>query len=55
MKKKKDKGLCFKYDQRQGSCHKWEGPKLFLIEEVEENWPTNIGGIIDLSKRLKFI
>jgi hypothetical protein len=36
MKEKRDKGLCFKCDSKWGPGHKCGGPKIFLIEELEE-------------------
>ena len=36
MKEKRDKGLCFKCDSKWGPDHRCGGPKLFLIEELEE-------------------
>jgi hypothetical protein len=35
-KEKRDKGLCFKCDSKWGPGHRCGGPKIFLIEEVEE-------------------
>jgi hypothetical protein len=36
MKEKRDKGLCFKCDSMWGPGHRCGGPKIFLIEEFEE-------------------
>ena len=36
MKEKRDKGLCFKCDSKWGPGHRCGGPKIFLIEELEE-------------------
>jgi len=36
MKEKRDKGLCFKCDSKWGPGQRCGGPKIFLIEEVEE-------------------
>ena len=36
MKEKKDKGLCFKCDSKWGPGHRCGGPRIFLIEEVDE-------------------
>nr|XP_034919250.1 uncharacterized protein LOC118052388 [Populus alba] len=36
MKEKRDRGLCFKCDSKWGPGHRCGGPKIFLIEELEE-------------------
>jgi len=36
MKEKRDKGLCFKCDSKWGPGHRCGGPRIFLIEEVDE-------------------
>ena len=52
MKEKRDKGLCFKCDGKWGPDHRCAGPKLFLIEEEEEEYieEPGIRDLIDLSE-----
>ena len=52
MKEKRDKGLCFKCDSKWGPGHKCGGPRMFLIEEIEETEGDNsiiTEDLIDLS------
>ena len=47
MKEKRDKGLCFKCDSKWGPGHRCGGPKIFLIEETEED-----NDILELTEEL---
>ena len=51
MKEKRDRGLCFKCDSKGGYDHRCGGPKLFLIEEMEDEEgrdPDSERDLIDL-------
>jgi len=51
MKEKRYKGLCFKCDNKWGPSYRCGGPKIFFIEEVEEETEENnfmVEDLIDL-------
>ena len=50
MKEMRDKGLCFKCNNKWGLDHKCGGPNLFLIEEIDEGEVNDLGvkDLIDL-------
>jgi len=50
MKEKRDKGLCFKCDNKWGPGHRCGGPRIFLIEEVEEEKNCVPEDLIDLGE-----
>ena len=50
MKEKIGKGLCFKCDSKWGPGYRCEGPKIFLIEELEEEKKNVPEDLIDLEE-----